>query len=282
MPSAEPSLPPLREVIARYGLGARKSLGQHFLLDSNLTDRIVRSAELDGIEAVLEIGPGPGGLTRSLLATPVPRVVAVERDPRCLEALEELSKAFPKRLDIIAADAMTIDEAAILPASSAIVSNLPYNVGTALLFKWLENDVPVRSMTLLFQKEVVDRIVAEPRSKAYGRLAVMTQWRCVARKLFDIPARAFTPPPKVVSSLVHLTIRDRPLAPADAETLARIVAAAFGQRRKMLRVSLRRICADTEAILDQAGIDGTRRAEELTIEEFCDLSRAYQATAGDQ
>jgi 16S rRNA (adenine1518-N6/adenine1519-N6)-dimethyltransferase len=279
VPATEPQLPPLREVIARYGLGARKSLGQHFLLDANLTDRIVRSANLDGIAAVLEIGPGPGGLTRSLLATPVPRIVAVERDPRCLEALADLANAYPGRLDVVAGDAMTVDERALLPANAAIVSNLPYNIGTALLFKWLENDLPVRSMTLLFQKEVVERIVAEPRTKAYGRLAVMTQWRCIVRKLFDIPARAFTPPPKVVSSLVQLTLREQPLAPAEGKTLARIVAAAFGQRRKMLRASLRKVCAEPEAILKLADIDGTRRAEELTIEEFCALSRAYQGVS---
>lgn len=282
VPPVEPSLPPLRDVIARYDLGARKSLGQHFLLDRNLTDRIVRSADLDGVDAVLEVGPGPGGLTRSLLATPVPKIVVVERDQRCIAALEGLSDAYPGRLNIVAADAMTVDESALLPANAAIVANLPYNIGTALLFKWLEAEVPVRSMTLLFQKEVAERIVAAPRTKAYGRIAVMAQWRCEVRKLFDIPARAFTPPPKVMSSLVHLVVRDRPLAPADADTLARIVAAAFGQRRKMLRASLRTVSQDSDALLERAGIAGTRRAEELTIAEFCALSRAFEEARNGQ
>jgi 16S rRNA (adenine1518-N6/adenine1519-N6)-dimethyltransferase len=257
-------------------------LGQHFLLDRNLTDRIARAAQLDGVDAVLEVGPGPGGLTRSLLATSIAKVVAVERDQRCISALTELANAYPGRLEVVAADALTVDESALLPANSAIVSNLPYNIGTALLFKWLESPTPVRSMTLLFQKEVADRIVAEPRTKAYGRLAVMSQWRCETRKLFDIPARAFTPPPKVVSTLVRLVVRDRPLAPANAEALAKIVAAAFGQRRKMLRTSLRTVCTDSATLLDRAGIDGTRRAEELKIEEFCTLSRAFQEVAGNQ
>ncbi len=275
-------LPPLRDVIARYDLGARKSLGQHFLLDSNLTDRIVRSADLNAVDTVLEVGPGPGGLTRSLLATDTPHIVSVERDNRCIQALEELSAQYPNRLRIVEDDALKVDERNLLPEGSAIVANLPYNVGTALLFKWLDAHDHFCSMTLLFQKEVADRIAADVGSKAYGRLAVMAQWRCKVKKLFDIPARAFTPPPKVMSTLIQLVPRGEVLAPADAETLSLVVKTAFGQRRKMLRSSLKSLSQDPESLLSRAGIDGRQRAEQLSIPEFCAISAQLRQMRGEE
>lgn len=269
------SLPPLRDVIARHGLAARKSLGQHFLLDLNLTAKIARAAgDLRG-RTVLEVGPGPGGLTRALLDAGAARVIAVERDDRCLAALEELAAVYPDRLQIVAADAMTLDEATLLDQPAAVVSNLPYNISTALLLKWLDRLALFSGFTLMFQKEVAERLCAKPRSKAYGRLSVMVQWRLEPALLFNLPARAFTPPPKVASSVVGLTPRPSPLAPADPERLSKLVAAAFGQRRKMLRASLRSLSPDAEAILTEAGIPPTARAEELSVEDFCRLTRTW-------
>lgn len=272
-------LPPLREVIARHGLRARKSLGQNFLLDMNLTDRIARAAGDVTQAAVIEIGPGPGGLTRSLLRQGAGHVVAVEKDARCLAALEEIANAYPGQLSVLAGDAMEMELGAIASSPVKIVANLPYNIATPLLIQWL---TPSRwppqwlSLTLMFQKEVAQRITAQPGGKAYGRLAVLSQWRCHAHMLFDIDPRAFTPAPKVVSSVVQITPRPAPLAEADAEDLQAVTAAAFGQRRKMLRRSLTALGADTDKLIELAQIIPTARAETLTIENFCALARAYR------
>ena len=269
-----PDLPPLRDVIARYGLAARKGLGQHFLLDRNLTDRIARTAgDLTG-RTVLEIGPGPGGLTRSLLATEAVGVVAVERDRRCIEALEELGRAYPGRLRVVEADALEVDEGSLISGPAALVSNLPYNISTALLVKWLKTPHRFAAYVLMFQKEVGDRIAAVPGSKAYGRLSVMAQWACDVETLFDVNRSAFTPPPKVTSTVLRLTPRVEPLAPADRDALETVTATVFGQRRKMLRGSLKGLFGDPEALLQQLGIAPTARPEELGIPDLCALARA--------
>lgn len=274
------ALPPLREVIAAHGLSARKALGQNFLLDLNLTGKIARRAgDLSACD-VLEIGPGPGGLTRALLAEGARRVVAIERDPRCLPALAEIAAAAPGRLEIVEGDALAIDAAALLTPPARIVANLPYNVGTELLVRWLTPPAwpPFwSSLTLMFQREVADRIVAAPGSKAYGRLSVLAQWRTTPRIAFELPARAFTPPPKVASAVVQIERLDAPRFPADPDVLQRVVAAAFGQRRKMLRASLRTLGGDVEALLAAAGIDPTERAERISVEGFCRLARAHAA-----
>jgi 16S rRNA (adenine1518-N6/adenine1519-N6)-dimethyltransferase len=265
-----PDLPPLRDVIRRHGLDARKSLGQHFLLDLNLTARIARAAgDLDGV-SVIEIGPGPGGLTRALLDTSAARIVAIERDERCVAALADLAAAYPGRLEVILADALEIDLRTVTSAPRRIVANLPYNVAVPLLMGWLNQIDAIDGMTLMFQKEVADRLTAVPRSKDYGRLSVITQWLCETKHLFNIDKRAFTPPPKVTSTVVGLTPRPTPLAAADQECLEAVTQAAFGQRRKMLRSSLKGIGLDPAAV----GIAPTARAEELTVEEFCRLARA--------
>ncbi|MGO8919102.1 MAG: 16S rRNA (adenine(1518)-N(6)/adenine(1519)-N(6))-dimethyltransferase RsmA [Stellaceae bacterium] len=274
---AAPALPPLREVIARHGLAARKSLGQNFLLDLNLTARIARAAAPLERVNVIEIGPGPGGLTRALLLAGAGHVTAIERDPRCVAALAELAEAFPGRLSIVAGDALEIDPATLAPAPRKIVANLPYNIATPLLLGWLGTATAYESLTLMFQKEVAQRLAATPRSKAYGRLSVMTQWLCEVRALFDIPAKAFVPPPKVTSSVLRLTPRAAPLAPCRRDDLERVLAAGFGQRRKMLRQSLKSLGIDAEALLAAAGASPTARAEELGVEEFCALARAYRA-----
>ncbi|HEY4343517.1 MAG TPA: 16S rRNA (adenine(1518)-N(6)/adenine(1519)-N(6))-dimethyltransferase RsmA [Parvibaculum sp.] len=277
---SEDGLPPLRDVIARHGLAAQKALGQNFLLDLNLTGRIARSAGSLVDHHVVEVGPGPGGLTRALLMEGAKHVTVVERDKRCLPALEEISAAYPGRLTIVEGDALETDMAALVNGPARIVANLPYNIATPLLIGWLQNDrwPPwYASLTLMFQKEVAERIVAAPGSKAYGRLGIASQWRCGTRMLFDIDRRAFTPPPSITSTVVELIPRTEPLAPAEPRALEVVVAAAFGQRRKMLRSSLKSLTADAQAILDIAGIDGTRRAEELSVEEFCALARAYKS-----
>ena len=276
--SADDGLPPLREVIQRYGLGARRALGQHFLLDLNLTGRIARAAGDLGRGTTIEIGPGPGGLTRALLAQGAAHVIAIERDERCLPALEEIAAAYPDRLEIRHGDALRLDASRFGGAPRRIVANLPYNVATALLLPWLAAAERFERMVLMFQREVADRLVAEPRRKDYGRLSVAAQWRWRVRRLFDIPPRAFTPPPKVTSSVVELLPRERPLAPADPAYLERVTAAAFGQRRKMLRQSLRSLAGDPAALLAVAGIDETRRAEELTIAEFAALAEALRTS----
>ena len=264
-------LPPLRDVIARHDLGAKRSLGQNFLLDGNLCDRIARSGGDPSTAAtVIEIGPGPGGLTRALLRTGAPNVVVVEKDPRCIAVMEELAAAFPGRLTIQAGDALQTDVAAIGEAPRQIVANLPYNIATPLLIGWLRQAEAFDSLTLMFQKEVADRLTAQPHTKAYGRLSVITQWQCVVRPLFNIDRRAFVPPPKVTSTVVHLAPRAEALAPARWESLEKVTAAAFGQRRKMLRSSLRALGLDPTTV----GIDPERRAEDLSVEEFCTLARA--------
>lgn len=274
--SAIDSLPPLREVIARHELSARKALGQNFILDLNLTARIARLAgDLAGVD-VLEVGPGPGGLTRGLLAMGARRVLAVEKDPRCLPALAEIAAAYPGRLEVLHADALAIDPLAYLNPPIRIVANLPYNVGTELLVRWLTPPIwpPVwQSLTLMFQREVAERIVAKPGSEAYGRLALLAQWRSDARIVLSLPPEAFTPPPKVHSAVVHLTALAAPRFAADPAVLNRVVAAAFNQRRKMLRSALRGIAPDIESVLVAAGIAPTARAEEIGLEQFCALAR---------
>lgn len=273
-------LPPLRAVIAAHGLSARKSLGQNFILDLNLTARIARAAgDLSGCD-VLEIGPGPGGLTRGLLAEGARRVVAVEKDPRCLPALTEIAEAFPGRLQVIEGDALSLDLAQHLVPPVRIIANLPYNVGTELLVRWLTPPAwpPFwQSLTLMFQKEVAERIVAQPGSKAYGRLAILAQWRTEARIVMTLPPEAFTPPPKVHSAVVHLTALPAPRHPADAAMLGKVVAAGFNQRRKMLRASLRGLAPGIEATLEAAGIAPTARAEEIPLERFCALANLLAA-----
>ena len=267
-------LPPLREIIERHGLQAKKSLGQNFLLDLNLTGKVARTAGDLSAATVIEVGPGPGGLTRALLMHGAASVVAIERDARCIAALEEISAAYPGRLTIIEGDALTADFATLAEDADdvRIVSNLPYNIGTELLVRWLtvEPWPPFwRSLTLMFQREVAERIVAAPDSDAYGRLGVLAGWRSQARIAFDVPRQAFTPPPKVTSSVVHLTPRDQPL-PAPLRALERVTQAAFGQRRKMLRQSLKALGG--EAMLAEVGIDPTRRPETLTVAEFVALA----------
>ena len=273
-------LPPLRDVIERHGLQAKKALGQNFLLDLNLTGKIARAAGDLTNTVVIEVGPGPGGLTRALLSNGARRVVAIERDERCLAALAEVSAHYPGRLEVISGDALKTDFAALASAAAGdsgqvrIVANLPYNIGTELLVRWLT--LPAwppfyASMTLMFQREVAQRIVAAPGSDAYGRLGVLAGWRTQARIAFDVPPQAFTPPPKVTSSVVHLEPRTTPL-PTDVKKLGRVTEAAFGQRRKMLRQSVKSLGG--EALLERAGIDPTRRAETLSVEEFVRLTNA--------
>jgi len=270
------SLPPLREVIARYGIVAHKRLGQNFLLDLNLTGRIARSAGRLDQATVIEVGPGPGGLTRALLASGARRVLAIERDRRCLAALGELAAAYPGRLDIVAGDALELDPATFSEKPRKIVANLPYNIATPLLLGWLDRVGEYESLILMLQREVAERLIAWPRSKSYGRLSVAVQWVAEARIVFDVPARAFVPPPRVTSSVVAILPRAEPLAPAHRPTLERITAAAFGQRRKMLRTSLKPLGIAVDPLLERAGIAPTARAEELTVAEFCALARALE------
>jgi 16S rRNA (adenine1518-N6/adenine1519-N6)-dimethyltransferase len=271
-------LPPLRDVIRRHGLSARKSLGQNFLLDLNLTARIARAAgPLEGFD-IVEVGPGPGGLTRSLLAEGAGRVIAIERDSRAIAALREIAGHYPGRLDIVEADALETDMAALARGPAKVVANLPYNIATPLLLGWLKAEPwpPwYASLTLMFQKEVAERITAAPGSKDYGRLSVFAQWRTRPRILFDVNPRAFTPPPKVTSSLVRLEPRAEPL-PCRAARLEQVTAAAFGQRRKMLRSALRSF-GDPERLLAEAGVPPEARAEEVGIEGFAALARALDA-----
>ncbi len=273
-------LPPLRDVIRIHELQARKSLGQNFLLDLNLTLKVARTAGDLSDCTVLEVGPGPGGLTRALLVAGAKRVVAVEKDPRCLPALAEIAAHYPGRLEVLEADALTIDLERIADGGPLkIVANLPYNVGTQLLIDWITsaNWPPVwQSLTLMFQKEVAERIVAAPGSKAYGRLGVLAGWRCHATLAFEVGPKAFTPPPKVTSAIVHLTPRKAPLD-CDLKALERLTAAAFGQRRKMLRASLKPLAADAEARIAAAGIEPTMRAEQLEIADFVKLANAFAA-----
>jgi 16S rRNA (adenine1518-N6/adenine1519-N6)-dimethyltransferase len=278
MAPADPSgLPPLREIIARHGIAARKSLGQNFILDLNLTRRIARAAgPLDQV-TVIEIGPGPGGLTRALLDEGAARIVAIERDPRCLAALGELRSRYPGRLELAAGDALALDPVSLSEPPRKIIANLPYNIATALLLRWLDRIGEYESLILMFQREVAERLVAAPRSHAYGRLSVLVQWLTQPRILFDLPPRAFVPPPRVTSSVVLLTPRALPLAPASKAVLERVTAAAFGQRRKMLRSSLKTLGVPVETLLAGTAIAPTARAEELSVADFCALARALEA-----
>ena len=283
MPDSETlidSLPPLRTIIARHGLGARKSLGQHFLLDLNLTVRIARAAGDLSDGTVIEVGPGPGGLTRALLRAGAARIIAIERDPRCIDALAELRDAAQGRLEIIAADAREIDIAALGDAPRRIVANLPYNIATPLLIDWLTNAQEFAGMTLMFQREVADRIIAQAGEPAYGRLSVIANWLCVTVKLLNLPARAFTPAPKVASAVIALTPYASPPHPADQASLEAVTAAAFGQRRKMLRGALKSLKIDPLALLDAASIAPTARAETIDIAGFAALARAYAVATG--
>lgn len=262
-------LPPLREIIADYGLAAQKKLGQHFLLDSNLTDRIARTAgDLAG-KTVIEVGPGPGGLTRSLLRSGADRVVAVEKDGRCVEALQSLQQAANGRLTLVEEDALVFDPAMLGDGPHTIVSNLPYNVSSPLLISWLQRSHLIEGMTLMFQKEVADRLSAQPSTKAYGRLSVMTQWRCDVSHLFNVDKRAFTPPPKVMSSVVSLKPKQIDRTAPSWNSMEKLVAAAFNQRRKMLRTSLCGLNLD----FDGADIDPSRRAATLTVADYESLAR---------
>ncbi len=275
------ALPPLRNVIARHELAARRRLGQHFLLDLNLTSRIARAAgPLSGI-TVIEIGPGPGGLTRALIGEDAARVIAIEQDPRCVAALGELAAVCGGRLRVVQGDALETDIVALCRESGGgpcrVVANLPYNIAVPLLLNWLDRAALFAGFTLMFQKEVADRLSAAPRSKSYGRLSVAAQWRCRVDREFDVPPQAFTPPPKVTSTVVNLTPYATPLAEADPDALARVTAAAFGQRRKMLRTSLKSLNVEVPALLTAAGVPPTARAEELSIAEFCGLARALVA-----
>lgn len=274
--SAIDGLPPLREVIAAHGLSAKKQLGQNFLLDLNLTAKIARQAgDLSGSD-VLEVGPGPGGLTRGLLAEGARRVLAIEKDARCLPALAEIAAAYPGRLEVVNGDALRVDPLTHLAPPVRVVANLPYNVGTELLIRWMTPPSwpPFwESLTLMFQREVAERIVAKPGSKAYGRLALMVQWRAEAKIVMHLPPEAFTPPPKVSSAVVHVTRLAVPRFEADGAVLARLTAAAFNQRRKMLRSSLRGLAPDIEARIVAAGLSPTARAEEISLEGFCALAR---------
>ena len=270
------NLPPLRQVIDTHDLQARKSLGQNFLLDLNLTAKIARQAgDLTQCD-VLEIGPGPGGLTRGLLSEGARKVLAIEKDSRCIPALNEIANAYPNRLQIIDGDALEVDPLAHLTPPIRVAANLPYNIGTELLVRWLTpQDWPPfwQSLTLMFQREVAERIVAKPGSKAYGRLALLAQWRADAKIVINLPPEAFSPPPKVSSAVVHLTALAEPRFPADAAILSRTVAAAFNQRRKMLRSALKGTAPDIEDRLIAAGLKPTDRAEQISLEGFCALAR---------
>jgi 16S rRNA (adenine1518-N6/adenine1519-N6)-dimethyltransferase len=283
--AAHDPLPPLRDVIAAHGLAAKKSLGQNFLLDLNLTRKIARAAgPLEGT-TIYEVGPGPGGLTRALLMEGADRVIAVERDARCLAALEEIALAYPGRLEIVADDALTVDEAPLLRAQTIsgpvrIAANLPYNIGSALLVKWLTQTIwpPFwQSLTLMFQREVAQRLVAQPGTKDYGRLSILTQWRATPRILFDVSPRAFTPPPKVTSAVVRIDPLPTPIAEARLEDLEAVTKAAFGHRRKMLRQSLKSLTPDSETLIRAAGLNPEERAERLTVTDFAALARTYRA-----
>ena len=269
-------LPPLRDVISTHSLNARKSLGQNFLLDLNLTAKIARLAgDLEGYD-ILEVGPGPGGLTRGLLASGARRVVALEKDPRCIPALNEIAEVYPGQLDIFNADALNFDIRSHLTVPIRIVANLPYNVGTELLIRWLTpKDWPPfwNTLTLMFQKEVAERIIATPGSKSYGRLAILAQWKSNPNIMMELPPEAFTPPPKVHSAVVHFDALPEPRFPAPAGLLTSTVAMAFNQRRKMLRSSLKSASPNIENVLREAGLEPTARAEEISLEGFCALAR---------
>ena len=270
------NLPPLKDVISKYELRAKKSLGQNFLLDLNLTSKIARYAGNLKQSDVLEIGPGPGGLTRSLLNEGARQVVSIEKDNRCMAALEEIQSLFPGRLRLLQGDALSMNVTQYLTDPIKIIANLPYNIGTELLVRWLNSkNWPSfwQSMTLMFQKEVANRIVAHPGSKAYGRLSVMSQWRCNTKIAFNIPATAFTPPPKVESAVVHFEALNEPKFPAEVDKLEFVVSKAFNQRRKMLRGALKGHFINVEEGLFSIGVLPTKRAENITVQEYCAMSQ---------
>ena len=274
-------LPPLKDVISKHKLSAKKSLGQNFLLDLNLTSKIARYASNLEQSDVLEIGPGPGGLTRSLLKEGARKVVAIEKDTRCIAALEEVQSQFSEKLKIVQGDALSTEVRQYLTHPVQIIANLPYNIGTELLVRWLNSTTwPSfwQSMTLMFQKEVANRIVASPGSKAYGRLSVMAQWRCNTKIAFNIPATAFTPPPKVESSIVHFEALKEPRFPAEVNKLEFVVSKAFNQRRKMLRGALKGHFKNVEEGLLAIGVVPTKRAENVTIQEFCLMAQILVRT----
>ncbi|OEJ68530.1 16S rRNA (adenine(1518)-N(6)/adenine(1519)-N(6))-dimethyltransferase RsmA [Magnetovibrio blakemorei] len=267
------NLPPLRDIIARHDLAAKKQLGQNFLLDLNLTARIARTAGDLSETTVIEIGPGPGGLTRAILAAGAKKLIAIERDERCITALQDyLAPSYGDRFEIISGDALKQDFESLCPPPRRIMSNLPYNIATPLLIGWLKNARAYTGLTLMFQKEVADRITAKPRTKAYGRLSIMSQWQCEVHPEFNIDARAFTPPPKIQSTVVTFIPRPQPLAPASWDAMEKVTAQAFGQRRKMLRQSLKALKLNPEDV----GIKETARAEELSVEDFAALARLYE------
>lgn len=289
MPATAPELkvktklPHLRDIIAQYNLEARRSLGQHFLLDLNLTRRIVRAAGDLNNQSIIEIGPGPGGLTRALLETSAKQVIAVERDERCIKGLKTLANTFPERLKIIEEDALNFDLKGLASKDKiTVVANLPYNISIPLLIRWLRQLSFINSMTLMFQKEVAERLSARPGTKGYGRTSVIAQWLCEVETVFCIPARAFVPPPKVVSAVVNFTPRVQPLSPASFKTLEKVTAAAFGQRRKMLRSALKTLYPYPIDLLKRANVNPEARAEALTVEEFCKISECYRELAKTQ
>jgi 16S rRNA (adenine1518-N6/adenine1519-N6)-dimethyltransferase len=266
------------DLIKKYGLDAKKSLGQNFILDKNFTDKIARAAGDLSAFTVLEVGPGPGSLTRSILDAGAKKLVAIEKDQRCLEALKELQEFYGERLELINEDALEFDPLSLCYSGTGkikIIANLPYNIGTVLLFKWLRNSEKISSMTLMLQKEVVDRIVAKPGDKHFGRLAVMVNFLCETKMLFTVNKSVFTPPPKVTSAIVQIIPRTKPLADIEFSKLEKVVAAAFNQRRKMLRSSLKSIFENAEEILNNCGINPELRAEQLTIEEFCKIAKQF-------
>jgi 16S rRNA (adenine1518-N6/adenine1519-N6)-dimethyltransferase len=285
MRATSDGLPPLREVIAEHGLSAKKALGQNFLFDFNLTRKIACAAGPLNDAIVYEVGPGPGGLTRALLAEGAARIIVIERDRRCIPALEAIARANPERIEIVFDDAMSVDERELLAKYNdaalpiRVAANLPYNLSTALLVKWLTvSPWPPfwSSLTLMFQREVAERIVAEPGSSQYGRLSVLAQWRTQPRILFDVDRRAFTPAPKVTSSLVRIEPLAAPAGEARIGDLEQVTAAAFGQRRKMLRQSLKRLVPDVNALLGISGIDPRSRPQDIGVSQFSALARAYR------
>lgn len=272
------TLPSTSDLIKKYGLDAKKSLGQNFILDLNVTDKIARSAGALGEFEVLEIGPGPGSLTRSILNAGAKKLIAIEKDKRCLDALKELQNFYGAQLEIIEGDALEIDETKILSPDKKfkIIANLPYNIGTVLLFKWLKISDRISSMTLMLQKEVVERIIAKPSDKQYGRLAVMVNFLCETRLVFSVNRSVFTPPPKVTSAIIEIIPREKPLFDVEFRKLEIVVAAAFNQRRKMIRSSLKSVFENPEEILKNLGINAELRAENLTIEEFCKIAKQFK------
>ena len=274
-------LPPLKEVIARYGLSAKKTLGQNFILDTNLLDKIVRSAKQRDPEpfengTVIEVGPGPGGVTRAILENGAKALTVIEKDERCLDLLRDIQAAFPNKLTVLNTDALNVSVDELGSAPRSIIANLPYNVGTLLLTGWLKRINAFSSLTLMFQKEVAQRLIAQPKSPDYGRLSIITQWLCETEILFTVPPTCFVPPPKVTSAIVFLRPRQKPLAPARSDLLEKVTAAAFNQRRKMLRSSLKSL-GDPEKLCAAANVDPTARAEEVSIEGFCAMARLLEA-----